>query len=175
MNDNFDEALALVLAHEGGFVDHPKDPGGVTNLGVTKAAWEAFTGAPATVEHMRDLTPALVRPIYRKRYWEAAHCDELQRGLDYAVFDCAVNSGPGRAVKLLQQALGVPTDGVLGKATLAAIQAVPAPGLIHDMCEARLKFLRGLTTFDTFGKGWTRRVEEVRTRSILMSQETQDA
>lgn len=175
MNASFDECLALVLALEGGYVEHPRDPGGVTNLGVTKAAWESFTGAPATVEQMRDLTPALVRPIYRKRFWEAAHCDELQRGLDYCVFDCSVNSGPGRAVKLLQQALGVPTDGALGKQTLAAIQAVPAPGLIHDMCEARLKFLRGLTTFDTFGKGWTRRVEEVRTKSILMSQETQDA
>jgi len=175
MNASFDESLALVLAHEGGYVEHPRDPGGVTNLGITKTAFEAFSGAPATVEQMRDLTPALVRPIYRKRYWEAAHCDELQRGLDYCVFDCAVNSGPGRASKLLQQALGVTTDGVIGKQTLAAIQAVPAPGLIHDMCEARLKFLRGLTTFDTFGSGWKRRVEEVRTRSILMSQETQDA
>lgn len=170
MNDNFDECLALVLAHEGGFVDHPKDPGGATNFGVTKRAWEDFTGAPATVEHIRDLTPELVRPIYRKRYWAAAHCEDLQSGLNYCVFDCAVNSGPVRAVKLLQQALGVTSDGVIGKQTMAAIQAVPAPGLIFDMCEERLKFLRGLTTFETFGKGWTRRVEEVRSKSIEMSE-----
>ena len=175
MTDNFDECLALVLAHEGGYSDHPKDPGGVTNLGVTKRAWEDFTGAPATVEHIRDLTPELVRPIYRKRYWDTAHCGELQSGLDYAVFDCAVNSGPLRSVKLLQQALGVTADGVLGKLTLAAIQAVPAVGLIHDMCEERLKFLRDLSPFGVFGKGWTRRVADVRAKSIEMAQGDENA
>ena len=173
MIENFAPSLALVLAHEGAFSDHPKDFGGMTNLGITKRVWDDYQGATSTEAEMRALTVEMVTPIYA-RYWRKARCDELPLGLDYAVFDCAVNSGGLRSVRLLQAALGVADDGAIGPRTMEAIQAVPASALIHDMCEARLKFLRDLAPFGVFGKGWTRRVEDVRRKATEMATNTGD-
>lgn len=157
---NFQAALARVLEHEGGFSDHPKDPGGATNLGVTLRTWREWVHRPVTVEELKKLTPATVAPLYEKKYWRIANCDSLPAGLDYLVFDFAVNAGPGRAVKTLQSALGVTADGVVGPKTLAAISAVGVEKTIELFTEERLKFYKSLHTFDVFGKGWTRRSEE---------------
>ena len=161
MKSTFDPALRLLLRHEGGFVNHPSDPGGMTNLGVTKAVWDAHTGKSATEADMRALTPEAVQPVYKARYWDAIQGDALPYGLDYCVFDCAVNSGPGRAIKLLQYVLYTKVDGVLGKHTLAALQRADPTGLIEDYSQKRLDFLKSLPTWTTFGKGWGQRVSEV--------------
>jgi len=161
MRSTFDPALRLLLRHEGGFVNHPNDPGGMTNLGVTKAVWEAHKGAPVTEADMRALTPEAVQPVYKARYWDAIQGDALPYGLDYCVFDCAVNSGPGRAIKLLQYVLYTKVDGVLGKHTLAALQRADPTGMIEDYSQKRLDFLKSLPTWTTFAKGWGQRVSEV--------------
>ena len=161
MIPTFDPALRLLLRHEGGFVNHPSDPGGMTNLGVTKAVWEAHKGAPVTEADMRALTPEAVQPVYKARYWDAIQGDALPYGLDYCMFDCAVNSGPGRAIKLLQYVLYTKVDGVLGKHTLAALQRADPTGLIEDYSQKRLDFLKSLPTWTTFGKGWGQRVSDV--------------
>jgi lysozyme family protein len=170
---NFDQCLALVLKHEGGYVNHPADPGGRTNLGVTQKVWEAYVGHPVTEADMRALTPADVAPMYKTKYWDVVKGDDLPRGVDYAVFDLAVNSGTGRAAKTLQAALGVTSDGQIGPATLAACKAADPIALAESVCDARLAFLQGLATFATFGKGWSRRVAETRAMAQTMAADRQ--
>lgn len=164
---NFPNALRLVLKHEGGFSKHPADPGGATMLGVTKRVWEAYTGDVVTEADMKRLTPEDVGPLYRRNYWDKCNCDELPGGLDYAVFDYAVNSGVMRACKVLQAALGVKTDGVIGPATIAAARA--SEGLIQRYCGERLRFLKALPHWPSFGKGWERRVREVQAKAVAMA------
>lgn len=160
MRQNFAEALQRVLKHEGGYVNHPDDPGGITNLGVTKKVWEEWIGHPATEQTMRSLTSARVAPLYKRKYWDKIKGDDLPSGVDYAVFDAAVNSGPGRAIKWLQACVGVDVDGDIGPKTLAAVAAFEGD-LVDDYSKRRLSFLMDLPHWDTFGKGWTRRVTEV--------------
>ena len=155
-------AFAALLKHEGGYVNHPQDPGGRTNLGVTQRVWEEWICHPATEEDMRALTPGMVEPLYRKRYWDKVRGDDLPAGVDLAVFDYSVNSGPGRAAKTLQEVVGVAADGAIGPKTMAATRAMDAVEVINGICNARLEFLRGLPTWPTFGKGWWARVEGVR-------------
>jgi lysozyme family protein len=166
MKANFDKCLALVLKHEGGFVNHPKDPGGMTNLGVTKTTWEEWTGNSSDEAEMRSLTPEMVAPLYKARFWDRVKADELPSGVDYAVFDAAVNSGPGRAARWLQECVGVAADGAIGPKTLQAVNSYPGD-LQSDYCDKRLKFLQSLPTFPTFGRGWTRRVEDVKSTRLL--------
>jgi lysozyme family protein len=161
MNQNFDKALAAVLVHEGGYVNNPKDPGGMTNLGCTKAVWEEHCGHPVDEKAMRALTPADVGPLYKRNYWDKVKGDELPSGVDYVVFDAAINSGAGRAAKWLQACVGVEPDGGIGPKTLAAVQAFDAEQLVKDYSKRRLSFLMDLPTWSTFGKGWYRRVQEV--------------
>jgi len=161
MIQTFEYAMRLLLRHEGGFVNHPKDPGGMTNLGVTKAVWDAHTGKDASEADMRALTQEAVQPVYKARYWDAIHGDALPQGVDYCLFDCAVNSGPGRAVKLAQYVLHQKVDGSLGPKTLAAIQEADPVEFIEDYSQRRLDFLKSLPTWGTFGTGWGRRVSEV--------------
>ena len=161
MKSNFEKALAHVLESEGGFVNHPKDPGGMTNLGCTKAVWEEFVGHPVSEADMRALTPADVAPLYKRKYWDRVAGDLLPSGLDYAVFDAAINSGPGRAAKWLQEVAGVPADGSIGKQTLAAIDAFSPLEIIAQYNDKRLQFLEALPTFATFGRGWSNRVSAV--------------
>jgi len=161
MLSNFPAALALVLKSEGGFVNHPSDPGGMTNLGVTKKVWEAWVKHPVDEAEMRSLTPELVTPLYKQRYWDACKCDDLPRGVDYAVFDSAVNMGPGRAAKLLQAALGVTADGSIGRATIAAATAADPVELLEAFSLGKEAFYQSLPTFATFGKGWLNRVAHV--------------
>lgn len=162
MKENFDAALKALLKHEGGYVNHPADPGGMTNLGVTKRVWEEWVGHAVDEQTMRNLTPDLVAPLYKKRYWDAVRADDLPSGVDFVVFDCAVNSGVGRASKFLQQAAGVTDDGKIGPGTLQAVMAKDPKDLVDAFCDKRQAFLESLPTFATFGKGWSRRVAEVR-------------
>jgi lysozyme family protein len=167
---NFETCLALMLAHEGGYVHHEKDPGGRTNHGVTQRVWEEWVGHEVDEKQMRALTHEMVAPLYKRKYWDAVRADDLVDGVDYCVFDVAVNSGPGRAIKFLQSCVGVTADGGFGPATLAAVKKAeedPAR-LIELYCAKRLEFLQSLKTFETFGKGWSRRVQEVKDKALKM-------
>jgi lysozyme family protein len=170
MQSNFDKCLALMLAHEGGYVHHEKDPGGRTNLGVTQRVWEEWVGHDVDEKQMRALTPELVSPLYKRKYWDAVRADDLVSGVDYAVFDVAVNSGAGRAIKFLQSCVGVDADGGFGPRTLAAVKVAEQDPerLIELYCAKRLEFLQSLKTFETFGKGWSRRVAEVKDKALTM-------
>jgi lysozyme family protein len=170
MTDNFETCFDLMLAHEGGYIDHPKDPGGRTNHGVTQRVWEEWLGRNVSEKEMRALTPAMVKPLYKRKYWDAIRADELVAGVDYCVFDVSVNSGSGRAVKLLQSCVGATPDGGFGPATLAAVkEAEKDPArLVELYCAKRLEFLQSLKTFETFGKGWSRRVQEVKDKALKM-------
>lgn len=161
MRHNFTASLAALLKHEGGFVNHPDDPGGMTNLGVTKAVWEAWVRHPVDEKAMRALTPVDVAPLYKMKYWDKIKGDDLPTGLDYIVFDAAVNSGPGRAIKWLQECLGVTVDGVIGANTMIAVHSKSVDDLTAAYQAKRLAFLKDLPTWNTFGKGWERRVAEV--------------
>jgi lysozyme family protein len=169
MNSNLIPAMKALLKHEGGFVNHPADPGGMTNLGVTQRVWEEWVGHPVTEKEMRALTPAIVAPMYKQKYWDKIHGDDLPSGVDLAVFDFAVNSGPGRAAKMLQRVVGAVEDGAIGPMTLAKVTAVDSSKLIEDYNKERLAFLQALSAWPTFGKGWGRRVAEVTSEASSMT------
>jgi lysozyme family protein len=169
MKDNWEMAFAAVLKHEGGYVNHPKDPGGRTNLGVTQRAWEEYVDRDVTEAEMRALTPEIVKPFYKTKYWDKIRGDELPSGVDYAAYDLAVNSGVGRAAKYLQQIAGVPADGIIGPKSMEAILSCNPEETVDALCDMRLDFLQRLPTWDTFGKGWGRRVEEVKAKASAMA------
>ena len=168
MKDNFSQCFALVLKHEGGYVDNPADPGGATNLGCTKAVWEQYIGRSVTKDDIKALTPNDVMPLYKAKYWDTIKGDDLPEGVDYAVFDFAINSGPSRAAKALQSVLSVTVDGQIGPATLRALETANPREVATAVCEARLAFLQSLPTYGTFGKGWSRRVAEVEQTAFNM-------
>jgi len=171
MNSNFEKCLEMLLVHEGGFVNHPSDPGGMTNLGVTKQTWQEWVGHDVSEKEMRSLTPTMVAPLYKRKYWDACRADELISGLDYCVFDVSVNSGVGRAIKLLQSSVGATPDGGFGSITAALVKkAEEDPQRIIELFSAkRLEFLESLKAFPVFGKGWSRRVQEVKDKALEMS------
>ena len=170
MKDNFDECLKMLLHHEGGYVNHPKDPGGETNLGVTKRVYEKWGGT----KDMKDLTVEDVAPIYKKEYWDRCKCDDLESGVDWAVFDWAVNSGTGRAAKAIQKICGASQDGAIGPKTLALISKQNTEYVIEEFGKIRQDFYESLKTFDTFGKGWTRRNKETTAKALEMIEEDDD-
>ena len=168
MQANYDKCLETILHHEGGYVNHPKDPGGETNLGVTKRVYLEHGGT----KDMKDLLVEDVAPIYKKGYWDKMKGDELPNGLDLCVFDFGVNAGPGRAAKYLQTMIGTVADGGIGPNTLAKLgEYVEKHGLekcIEDFQGARQDYYEKLSTFATFGKGWTRRVDETTELALSM-------
>ena len=168
MRANCDAALKAILHHEGGYVNHPADPGGMTNLGVTKRVWEAWVKKAVGEKEMRALTPATVAPMYRKKYWDAVKADELPTGLDYLMFDFAVNAGPGRAIKTMQKAIGTNPDGVIGPKTMQALKDADQTDLIAKFSMEKELFYKSLPTFATFGKGWMRRVAEAQSHAVTM-------
>jgi len=166
MKGNFERALAIVLRHEGGFVNHPNDPGGMTNNGITKKVYDAYMEKVTTEQEMRDMPENHVAEIYRRQYWDRVNADSLASGLDLSVFDWAVNSGCGRAVKALQKCVGVKQDGGLGPITLKSVNEHDAEELIEMMSVERETFYRKLKTFEHFGKGWLRRNKETRSHAL---------
>jgi lysozyme family protein len=159
--ERFERCVREVLKHEGGWSDHPSDPGGATNLGVTLATLTEWRGKPVTKADVKALTVDEASAIYRAKYWTVAGCDRLPAGLDMIVFDMAVNSGPARAVRTLQGVLGVAPDGIVGPKTLAAARAADVRQTVQTYAEKREAFYRSLRTFPTFGKGWLRRLSAV--------------
>jgi len=166
--ENYDKCLETILHHESGYVNHPKDPGGETNLGVTKRVYEDWGGT----KDMKDLTVEDVAPIYRKNYWDRMKCDGIPAGLDLCVFDFGVNAGTGRSAKYLQTMIGTVADGGIGPNTLRALDAyIDANGIegaIKNFQEARQGYYESLSTFETFGRGWTRRVNETTELALSM-------
>lgn len=162
MRDTFDRVMQHLFAHEGGYVDHPRDPGGATNMGITHNTLSAWRGRRVSKADVRNLTKREAMDIYRAQYWNTIRGDDLPAGVDYAVFDAAVNSGPARAAKWLQEIVGVRQDGIVGAITLDAARKMGAAVLVNKFCDRRYAFVRSLSTWNTFGKGWTRRIAEVR-------------
>lgn len=161
-NRRFAECVAVVLRHEGGFVDHPRDPGGATNMGITLRTLRDWRGDDSLgADALRAMTEAEARAIYLARYWNPVRGDELPPGVDLAVFDWAVQGGVGRAARDMQGALGVTADGAIGRQTLAALRGADPADVVRDVCARRLAYLRIRPHWDTFGRGWTRRVEAV--------------
>lgn len=156
-----DRALTTVLKWEGGYVNHPKDPGGATNMGITLKTLEGWRGAPVTPEDVKALTHDEAEAIYRARYWAACRCEALEFPVALMVFDAAVNHGPGRAARLLQEALGVTVDGAIGPVTLGAAQAKDPAALATEIAARRMVLYGSLKTFRTFGLGWSRRLMDV--------------
>ena len=164
MRETLGVALRLMFGHEGGYSNRKTDSGGPTKYGITHKTLAAHLGKPSVAaERVQALTLAEAETIYRKSYWVQSGGDVLPKGLDYAAFDFGVNSGPHRAVKVLQKVLGVAQDGWIGEKTLAAVADYDngLEQLITDYCEARMKFLRGIKGpqgWSANGRGWTIRV-----------------
>jgi lysozyme family protein len=165
---NYDESLRLLLVHEGGYTNHPSDPGGPTNFGITIYDYRKYVKPGATAVDVKVMKLSEAKTIYRAKYWDAQRCDELPSGVDYAIFDYGVNSGTGRSQKVLQRVLGVTVDGRIGDQTIAAASERNPKTLVTAICDERLRFLKGLRTWPVFGKGWGRRVAEVRAVALAM-------
>jgi len=169
MKDNYQAALNHVLKSEGGWSDNPADPGGATMKGITLVVYRNWKRNPhLTKDDLKNISDQDVYDLYKQLYWDKIHGDDLPSGVDYAVFDSAVNMGVGRASKLIQEAVGVTSDGVLGPASLSAIQKADTKELIEKFSHLKESFYRSLATFQTFGKGWLNRVAEVKTISENM-------
>ena len=168
MQGNFLKSLAVVLKHEGGYVDHPEDPGGRTNMGITQAVYEKYLGRTVTEDEMKNIKIGDVRIIYRENYWDRVKGDDLPSGIDFCVFDWAVNSGVSRASKALQRIVGVKDDGVIGPITVKETFKCDSDKVILSYTEVRENFYKTLSTFNTFGKGWTRRNNETLEAALKM-------
>ncbi|TCR64700.1 glycosyl hydrolase 108 family protein [Bosea sp. BK604] len=166
---NFNDCHEITARWEGGWSDHKADPGGKTMYGVTQATLSAWLGRPASDSEIRNLSKATALQIYRKNYWDRIGADNLPPGVDLCVYDFGVNSGPSRAVKSLQAAVGAKADGWVGKETLKAIVIEDRRELINALCDRRLAFLKSLPTWKTFGKGWGNRVADIRKRAMAMA------
>ena len=168
MRDNFERCLAITLKHEGGWADHPQDPGGATMKGVTIGTYSQWLGRKATKAELRAIPEAHLRAIYRRNYWDKVRGDDLPAGLDLVAFDGAVNSGPARGARWLQMGLGVSADGRVGVQTIAAANAAEPLPVVLRAIDARMAFLRGLKTWQTFGNGWLRRLVEIQAAAQAM-------
>jgi lysozyme family protein len=167
---SYERSLACLLAHEGGYTNQPDDPGGPTNFGITIADYRRYAKADASAADMRAMSVEDAKRIYRERYWGAQRCDDLPAGVDYAVFDYGVNSGIGRSGKVLRRMLRLPDDSsAVTDAVIAACRAADARTLVVAICDERLRFLKSLKTWSEFGKGWGRRVDEVKAVALQMA------
>lgn len=169
MRENATPAIGMILKHEGGFVNHPADPGGATNKGITLATFRRYIKPTGTVADLKALTIEQATHVYKRQYWDRVSADALPAGVDYAVADFAVNSGPGRSAEFLQRILRCPVDGVIGPKTIAAAQSMSAADIINRLCDDRLAFMRSLKGGDmwrVFGRGWQARVDDVRRQSL---------
>lgn len=161
-----DAAIRAILKHEGGYVNDPRDPGGATNMGVTLETFRRYVKPGGTIDDLKALTPGQAAHVFRRQYWDKVSADDLPPGVDYAVADFAVHSGPHRAASYLQRICKVPQDGIVGPMTIKAAHAKPPEYIINKLCDDRLAFLKRQPTWGVFGKGWTRRVEDVRRQAL---------
>ena len=169
MQASYDEALRRLLLHEGGYTNHPSDPGGPTNFGITIFDYRKYVKPTATAADVRAMKIEEAKRIYRAKYWDAQRCDELPAGVDYAVFDYGVNSGIRRSGKVLRRVLKLSdSTSLVNGGVIAAAKNVDAKALIGTICDERLRFLQSLKIWGVFGKGWSRRVAEVRAAAFGM-------
>jgi lysozyme family protein len=176
MNLNWDKSFDMVVAHEGGFTNDQRDKGnhlpdgreGCTMWGCTQAVWEKYVGHEVTQDDMKALKKEDVKPVYKRDYWDAVRGDDLPTGVDYAVFDFAINAGPAAARKMIQRALGVNPDGAIGPATMKAIQDADGKELMQKFSDAKTSFYKSLDNFPVYGKGWLKRVADVQTSASTM-------
>jgi len=172
MKDNFDACFDRVIQSEGGYVNDPADAGGETNLGVTAGAWGAYLGRPINSGEMQSLTKDTVKPFYRQMYWDKVKGDDLPAGVDYAVFDFAVNAGVSRAAKFLQRSVGAVDDGVIGGGTLGKVAVTNKQRLLAAFADQKQRFYNGLALSNPsqqkFLKGWLSRVDKVQTAAESM-------
>ena len=176
MISNWDKSFDMVIAHEGGFTNDQRDKGnhlpdgreGCTMWGCTQAGWEKYVGHEVTQDDMKALKKEDVKPLYKRDYWDAVRGDDLPAGVDYAVFDFAINAGPAAARKMIQKALGVTADGSIGPATMKAIQDAEGKDLLEKFSHSKEAFYKSLSTFPTYGKGWLKRVADVQTSASTM-------
>lgn len=153
----FEQAIEILLKHEGGYVNHPKDPGGETNFGIAKRSYPHL--------NMKTLTKEEAIEIYRQDFWEKCKIELLPPALRLIVFDCAVNQGPGVAVGLLQAAVGAKVDGALGPETLTKLQGLNAQKVLEKYAALRLERYQRNPKFAYFGDGWTKRLLDVALKS----------
>lgn len=172
MRENLDDALTLMFGHEGGYVNDPNDPGGPTKFGITQKTLAAHRGRKVGAADVQALTLQEAETIYRRSYWSQSGGDLLPSGIDYLVFDFGVNSGPSKAVKTLQAVVGVAQDGGVGEMTADAVDGYPGglAKLVDDYSDRRLAFLKGLKGWKHYGRGWSRRVSDVRANAKRMLQ-----
>lgn len=171
MKNNFDKCLHMLLEHEGGYVNDSRDSGGMTNLGVTKRVYDDWIGRKSTEQEMRDLTPDDVAPIYKKNYWDRVKGDYVPSGVDWCLYDWAVNSGSGRPAKAVQRAVGATPDGVIGKQTVGLIMEKDPKFIIDYVYTVRQAFYEGLDDYKHFGRGWSRRNTETLHQAMKMVEE----
>lgn len=172
---NYTKCFAHMIKSEGGYVDHPKDPGGATNYGITIGTLSKKLGRPATKDEVKNISMKLVREIYRESYWDTVKGNNLPDGFDLVAFDGGVNSGPSRGVRWLQVGLGVKADGVIGPKTLSATENVSdGVAVIKKACASRLSFLKSLRHWGSFKTGWTRRVAAVEAEAVFMYAKSKD-
>lgn len=156
---DFNRAFDLLVSHEGGFVHRPfsEDPGQATKYGITEKVARAngYSGS------MQDLTLDFAKSVYRKQYWDACQCDAMPDPLRYPLFDAAVNSGPGQAIKWLQSAVGVKADGGIGPITRQAVN-MSAPMVVRQqMIGKRLAFMTTLSNWSANARGWSKRIASI--------------
>ena len=168
MIGNFQPCLEFVLEHEGGWADHPRDPGGATMRGVTMAVYQSYLGRNISKKELRNIPQDHLVDIYKSLYWDKVRCDQLAAGVDLVVFDMAVNSGVSRSARILQRCVGAVPDGVIGPKTMALVNGIPAKDIIVKFSDGRENFYKNLNTFDTFGKGWLRRNSECEAKALEM-------
>lgn len=169
---NFSASLALTLEFEGGYSDHPADPGGATKYGITRAVLADWRGRAVSKADVQAMTRSEAEAIYRRNYWDGVGGDELPGGVDAVVFDYAVNSGPDRASRALQSAVGVVADGIVGMDTVNAACADDPARLVRAICQQRRGFLGRLKIFPVFGRGWLRRVERLEQFALALAKAT---
>lgn len=171
----FDICLSEVLRHEGGYVDHPVDPGGATNMGITRKTLARWRNVSPWWDlpklEVQKLSRIEAGRIYKAGYWNLCRADDMPPGVDLALFDYAVNSGPDRAIRALQAVLGVVVDGLVGPLTIRAAARDNGSRVVNALCDRRLGFLQGLSTFSTFGRGWTSRVASIRAAALAVTSE----
>jgi lysozyme family protein len=176
MLSNWEKSFEMVIAHEGGFTNDQRDKGnhlpdgreGCTMWGCTQAVWEKYVGHEVTQDDMKALKKEDVKPIYKRDYWDAVRGDDLPNGVDYAVFDFAINAGPFAARKMIQKALRVNPDGVIGPATLQAIKDANGLDLLKKFSNNKEEFYKSLSNFEVYGKGWLKRVADVQKSAETM-------
>lgn len=173
--NNFKKCLPIILESEGGYVNHPQDPGGATNMGITFKTLKDYRASiglhSTTVDDVKGLAPHTVEAIYRKNYWDRVEGDNLPSGVDLVGFDGAVNSGVSRGAKWIQSAAGATADGKIGPKSLLAISLKDPEAIVKSACAKRMGFLKSLNTFSTFGRGWTARVIKVEVKGVAMAAE----